>query len=398
MTTQEADTAATRLTAVVQEIVRTQLARDPQRFARILAEAETAAWAEVTAAIKETMKAAILAQLEATVTPPLDAPNSDGVAVTVAATALPPPAPDDTAPPPAPEAPSSAGASPAATPAATPVAAQEAGAGIYVYGVIARGAVALPVIAGVADDTAVRLHEVGALAAVVSDVPLCEFGQGALEANLSDLAWLERSVRRHQAVQDQVLTHTALAPMKFATIYLSAAGLETWLTEQQPTLTALLTALHNRQEWGLKVLVDRTVLAEHVAAYSETLRDLRTQMEGKTKGAAYFLVRRIQEVTAEEVERVSFGVADEVHRALEQQSVAAVLNALPAEDVEPNVQMVLNSAYLLADAQVAAAQAMVQTFAAEHGDNGFTFYLTGPWPAYNFVAMAPVAEESDDDA
>ena len=145
------------------------------------------------------------------------------------------------------------------------------------------------------------------------------------------------------------------------------------------------------------MLIDRTVLAEHVAAYSETLRDLRTQMEGKTKGAAYFLVRRIQEVTAEEVERVSFDVADEVHRALEQQSVAAVLNVLPAEDIEPDVQMVLNSAYLLADAQVTTAQATVAALAAEHGDNGFTFHLTGPWPAYNFVALTPLAEESADD-
>ena len=374
-----------RLTAVVQAIVRQRLARDPQRFERILVEAEAAAWAEVATAIKETMKTAILAQLETATTPPVDAFPGAGVTAPVAPIAEPPPLTAATEPP------------PLAVAEDAPAVAQDQGAGIYVYGVIARDAAALPALAGIADDTTVRLHEVGALAAVVSDVPLHQFGQGALEANLSDLAWLERSVRRHQAVQDQVLAHTALAPMKFATIYLSTAGLEAWLTEQQPTLTALLAALHNRQEWGLKVLIDRTVLAEHVAAYSETLRDLRTQMEGKTKGAAYFLVRRIQEVTAEEVERVSFDVADEVHRALEQQSVAAVLNALPAEDIEPDVQMVLNSAYLLADAQVTTAQATVAALAAEHGDNGFTFHLTGPWPAYNFVALTPLAEESADD-
>jgi hypothetical protein len=286
---------------------------------------------------------------------------------------------------------------PPLAPRPSPLATGGDDAGIYVYGIIERGAVSLPMIAGVANDTTVHLHVVGELAAVVSEVPLQEFGQSELEAKLSDLAWLEQSVRRHQAVLDQVLALTALAPMKFATIYLNATGLEAWLTEQQQSLWALLTRLRNRQEWGLKVLVDRAVLAERVATYSETLRNLRLQIEGKPQGAAYFLVRRIQEMTVEEVERLSFTLADEVHRSLAGQSVAALLNALPSEDVEPEVQMVLNSAYLVADAQVAVLQRVVDAFAVEHAINGFRLQLTGPWPAYNFVAMAPAAEGYSDD-
>jgi len=383
--------AANRLTAVVQAIVADRLARDPQRFERILAEAEAAAWAEVTTAIKDAMKTAILAQLEA-----------NGAGLTLAPAPVPDPKPAAFCAVSAEltyaDAPAPAHAlAPDATETTTADTAHTApaadGVGIYVYGVIAHGAATLPVIAGVADDTTVRLHPVGTLAAIVSDVPLAEFGQGALEAHLSDLAWLERSVRRHQAVQNQVLALAALAPTKFATIYLTSAGLEAWLAEQQTTLTVLLAALRNRQEWGLKVLVDRTVLAEHVATYSADVRELRAQMEGKTKGAAYFLIRRIQEVTAEEVERVSFDVADAVHRTLEQLSVVAVLNALPSEDIESGVQIVLNSAYLVPDAQVADVQAAVEAAAAEHGANGFTLQLSGPWPAYNFVGMAALVEE-----
>lgn len=371
-----------RLSKIVQVIVQERLARDPHRFAQILADAEAAAWEEVTAAIKESMKAAILAQLEMA---SAELPSSPPALPP--ASAAPQPAADEAAArPPEP--------STATSPAAIN---DDQGAGIYVYGVVERGAASLPILAGVATDTTVRLHVVGELAAVVSDVPLQEFGQSGLEANLGDLAWLEQSVRRHQAVLDQVRAVTALAPMKFATIYLNTAGLDAWLSEQQQSLRALLAWLRNRQEWGLKVLVDRAALADHVAAYSETLRDLRTQIEGKSQGAAYFLVRRIQEVTGEEVERVSFALADEVHHSLAGLSVAAVLNVLPTEDVEPDVQMVLNSAYLVADAQVATLQHAVDDFAAEHAANGFRLQLTGPWPAYNFVAMTPVAEEPVDD-
>ena len=278
---------------------------------------------------------------------------------------------------------------------AAPTATGDEGVGIYVYGVIERGATVLPEIAGIADESSVRLHEYGGLAAVVSDVPLVEFGQAAIEAQLSDLVWLEKSVRRHQAVLDQVLALAALAPMKFATIYLDAARLECWLDEQQAHLLLLLAGLRNRQEWGLKLLVDRRVLAEHVAMYSEPVRELRAQINGKSQGAAYFLVRRIQEVTAEEVERVGFAIADAVHERLAGLSVAACINPLPGEDVEPDVQMLLNSAYLVADAEVPTLQAAVDALVAEHGDNGFRFQLSGPWPAYNFVAMAPELAMAD---
>jgi len=428
--------AANQLTAAIQAIVLERLARDPQRLERALAEAEAEAWAEVSAAIKDVMKAAIVEKLSASgvTLPPLTASILAEQRAS-SANAMPTPTfdPPDTAPTDIADTDTadtdtadtdtadtdtadtdtadtdtadtdtiSTGAIGDADIDVVPVletmavAPLDEGVGIYVYGVAVRGAVILPEIAGAADDSFVRLHEYGGLAAVVSDVPLREFGQSAIELQLGDLVWLEKSVRRHQSVLDEVLSLTALAPMKFATIYLDSTRLDAWLEEQQTHLLALLAWLRHRQEWGLKLLVDRAVLAERVAAYSEPVRELRAQIEGKSQGAVYFLVRRIQEVTAEEVERVSFAVADAVHERLAAQSVAACLNPLPAEDVEPNVQMLLNSAYLIADDQVEAVQEIVGAFVAEHGDNGFRFQLSGPWPAYNFVAMAPDVEENSD--
>jgi hypothetical protein len=408
--------AASRLLEAVQAIVLERLARDPQRLERVLAEAEAEAWAEVAGMLKDTMKAAIVENLLASgvtlspsasnifAEPQIQAPSTVETPESEAESSE--PTSTDAAPI---DAVSTAAAhttisTEPLTPAdidivpaleSTSAAVSDEGVGIYVYGVIERGAAVLPEIVGIADESSVWLHEYGGLAAVVSDVPLCEFGQAAIEAQLSDLVWLEKSVRRHQAVLDQVLALAALAPMKFATIYLDATRLESWLDEQQAHLLALLTGLHGRQEWGLKLLVDRRVLAEHVALYSESVRELRAQINGKTQGAAYFLVRRIQEVTAEEVERVSFAIADAVHERLAGLSVAASINPLPGEDVEPDVQMLLNSAYLIADAEVPTIQTAVEALVVEHGENGFRFQLSGPWPAYNFVAMAPELTMAD---
>jgi hypothetical protein len=49
--------------------------------------------------------------------------------------------------------------------------------------------------------------------------------------------------------------------------------------------------------------------------------------------------------------------------------------------------MLLNSAYLVDDAALDAFKAALDEKAAAYGNHGFRFELTGPWPAYNFVAL-----------
>src|SRR5258707_13136802 len=75
----------------------------------------------------------------------------------------------------------------------TPV--QEA-PGIWVYALAKRGEPTLPGLAGVAG-APVRLVDADGLTAVVSDVTLEDFGEGALRRNLEDMAWLEAVARAH---------------------------------------------------------------------------------------------------------------------------------------------------------------------------------------------------------
>ena len=50
--------------------------------------------------------------------------------------------------------------------------------------------------------------------------------------------------------------------------------------------------------------------------------------------------------------------------------------------------MVLNGAYLVPDARAEEFRALVDDLAARHRDHGLRFEVTGPWPAYNFSALA----------
>src|SRR5262245_51269756 len=93
------------------------------------------------------------------------------------------------------------------------------GTAVYLYAVT-RGP-DRPVPAGLTgvSGTPVRTVEHAGLTAVVSSVPLAEYGADALRDNLEDLVWLERTARAHHAVVMAVAQVAATAPVRLTTIF-----------------------------------------------------------------------------------------------------------------------------------------------------------------------------------
>lgn len=378
---------------LAQAVVRERLRSDPNRINTILADAEARAWEQVTERLSDALRNAILAALTASIPTAgeLLTPGNAGIARSAGLGA--PAQPRDASTVTAVE-PDSVAAPTIQAPPEQVAGGSEPGENvIYVYGIIDRTDLNLDGIQGVAGGRPVWLFADGPLTAVISDVPISEFGQEALEEHLSDMEWLERNVRAHQAVLDAVLPHATLVPMKFATVFYAPEGLNSLLEEQAEGLTHVLEQLAGKQEWGIKLSVDLASLSEHIATASAQTAELRAQMAGKSQGAAYFMARKLQEVTEAEIERVSFAVADEVHMSLAQCSVGACLNPLGPDDGSDH-RLLLNAAFLVATADETEFQARVAALAAAHADTGFSLALSGPWPPYNFVSSLENAEES----
>ena len=369
------------------QVLAERLAKEPNRIAELIAGAERAAWAAAEERLRDALAAAILAAAAQ------QAPAQPGPAPAEPAAHAAEPEPASTTPQPI--APAPTVTEPVElTRSDPPAAPPETGAGVYVYGIIDDPSLALPALPGMVEGKSVRLYPYRSLAAVVSEVPLDEFGQAAIEANLSDMDWLERRVRTHQAVQDALLPLANLLPMKFATIYFNMSGLDTLFAEKFEEFETVLEHLRGQQEWGVKLFIDRAQLLEHIDAYSSTVKQLRAEMEGKPQGAAYFVARRLQQVASDEVERVSFTVADEVNDRLIECSRAARLGALPS-DQEAAERLVLSGAYLVARAGASAFQAAVDELAEHHAGQGFRLELSGPWAPYNFVDLAWLQETEE---
>jgi hypothetical protein len=241
-----------------------------------------------------------------------------------------------------------------------------------------------PAVRGVHGALVERVEENG-LAALASRVPLAEFGEDPLRRNLNDLEWLERVAREHEAVLERALDHGTIVPLRICTIFADEQGVARMLAEQRTALETALDVLDGRQEWGVKLLVDRAALE------AESGEDVPEE-EPAGGGAAYMLQRRRERERREAADRLAAELAEEVHARLQDWASDAVLNPPQNRELSGHEgDMLLNAAYLVETAKVDRFQELVAALQEGHSEHGARLELTGPWPPYNFVPRTDTA-------
>jgi Gas vesicle synthesis protein GvpL/GvpF len=271
-------------------------------------------------------------------------------------------------------------------PAPQPGRAPDAGSGLWVY-CVAGGELpdVSPDVAGVAAGHAPRVVRAAGLAAVVSAVPLDEYGEEGLRRNLNHMDWLEEVVRSHESVLDSVLGHGPIVPMRVCTIYRSEEHVEEMLAERSAAFGDVLARLAGRSEWGVKVTADRDRVAE-------TVRSGMGHVAGAKAGAGgSYLGRKQQDMRLrDEVDEMLTAAAAESHARLEEWASASEL--LPPQRRELSGyegEMVLNGAYLVDDNRLEGFKRVVSELQEQYGGEGMVFDLTGPWPAFHFAGSQP---------
>jgi hypothetical protein len=217
----------------------------------------------------------------------------------------------------------------------------------------------------------VELIRHAGLAAVVSRVPLDEFGERALHAALEDLDRLEVLARAHERVLDEAMGRGAVVPFRICTIYESAARVQEMLARERDHLTAALRRLRGMAEWGVK--------AYAVGVHSEAAA------AQPVSGTDYLSRKRADRDAAEIAWQAVDAAVDAVHAKLRERAADEALRLPQAGPLSGHEgEMVLNAAYLVADADADGFRALVAELADRHGKDGLELELTGPWPPYNF--------------
>jgi hypothetical protein len=244
--------------------------------------------------------------------------------------------------------------------------------GLYLYGVVAADA---PVPDG---DDDVRLLAEGDLAAIVSRVPLGDYEDARLRANLGDQAWLQSAAWRHEAVLEALSERFTVVPMRLCTVFRDEAGVREMLVREHDLLADALERLRGRSEWAVKV-IGPPRSAGRGAGPAE-------HREPPGSGSDY-LRRRLSEMnrrrdrTAELLEACA-----RIHDVLS--GLAADATTLPPQRREVSGyegEMLQNGAYLVENERRQDFLAAFDELAEEHAVLGIAVAVTGPWPAYNFI-------------
>jgi hypothetical protein len=259
---------------------------------------------------------------------------------------------------------------------------------LWAYCVLAAGDPAPLGAVGVGGDAAVERIEEAGLAALVSRVPVAEFGAQPLRENLNDLAWLERTARAHELVLDQALSLATIVPLRLCTLYESEDSGRQMLTRECDAFAHALEYLTGREEWGAKLLIDPDLLSREARAGSDEAAALEQdeQAHGGGAGASYMLRRRVERQVREAAGRLAADLASVVHARLEDATLHAVTRPPQNRDLSRHEgEMILNAAYLVEADAVPELRALASSLEAEHAAFGARLELTGPWPPYNFV-------------
>lgn len=249
--------------------------------------------------------------------------------------------------------------------------------GYYLYG-IAAGEPQLDDIRGVDGFSPVFVIEEQGVAAVVSEVPLAEFGDGVLQQKLEELPWLEEKVRAHEQVLERTAEQTAVLPLRFGTIYRNLDPVRDLLAERHASLASALEQLRGKREWGVKCVVERDRLLAAVQTSDPAAAELADDVAAKPTGSAFFARKRLERHLDEEARSLAARLAAAAHERL-----AAV-----ADGALRDGGALLKGAYLVDQANEDEFRHVLTEIGAEYERYGLRFELTGPWPPYSFVGSA----------
>jgi hypothetical protein len=211
----------------------------------------------------------------------------------------------------------------------------------------------------------------------VSDVDVADYGEERLRAHLSDMAWVEGSARRHEAVVEAIAAHATVIPMRMCTVYERERGLRELLRREAKGVREALAYLDGKSEWAVKAFCDP-------GAFSGGVTD---QEPARSASGSEYVQRRLRE--REERSAASARIeeaAARVHGRLCTVAEDSMLAPLQRPEVSGREEeMVLNGVYLVGKNSLEAFHAQVRSLGEEVGELGLELVETGPWPAYNFV-------------
>jgi hypothetical protein len=216
------------------------------------------------------------------------------------------------------------------------------------------------------------------LVAVVSRVPLAEFGEEALPSHLEDASWLEGEARGHEAVAEKVMQFRAVLPLKFCTIFRTQARVTALLRSRRDQFRRALAALRGKEEWEVKLLVGSTPSPSHGP---------EREPDGTGSGKDYLLRKVTARLRASAAMCRAHSAAQRCFETVASCAEDTRLRPIDADSGFSQAGLILDAVCLLARARVPVFRQRLDALGNELRNEGVHVRASGPWPPYHFTQM-----------
>jgi hypothetical protein len=224
----------------------------------------------------------------------------------------------------------------------------------------------------------VRALEAGAdVWLIVADVDDAEYNEKAIAAGLQNLEWVSARAVAHEAVVEQFLAARTVLPMQLFTIFKTDARALEYVTKNRRRIERILKRIEGRVEWGVRLTWDEQAARAAVEEEHQPSRE--------SGGASYLARKRdLHDVNRRQLADARTE-ATRVFKALSRHASEAVRRT-STEQAAPGSRLLLDAAYLVPVKQGSAFKTALRRHARQLEGTGVAVAVTGPWPAYNFIA------------
>lgn len=252
------------------------------------------------------------------------------------------------------------------------------GEAYYVYGILNGGAdVEEGLLPKEGMDPAYPVYVVSwdNIHALVSKVPLSEYGKEVLANNLIDPVWADERVGIHEVLVKQIsaLGGTFL-PVPFCSVYEDEVEVRKMLSEVG--YMDALERIQGKHQWSLKLFRNVDTLHQRVVEHSPAVQELMDEIKRKKRGSRS-LKKQMVTTIQEEIAQVTDDSTKDIHERLFVYAEDVILGDLE-ETTNENRGLILQATYLVDKTKESQFSAEVGRMTTEYEALGFEFVMEGP--------------------
>lgn len=203
------------------------------------------------------------------------------------------------------------------------------------------------------------------------------YGPAALEPQLRDLDWVARVAVAHEALVEHFAARNgAVVPLKLFTMFSSRARAVQDVGRRRRAIQGAMRRIEGCEEWGVRITRQTGARGPAGAAPRSPA--------AHGAGAAFLSARKAARDTAHSARRAAAIAAARAFSKL--RAAAKDARQRPSSHEPGTTPPLLDAAFLVPVRGRAAFSAEARRQAAACSGAGAQMTLTGPWPAYTFVA------------